>query len=70
MRIPEVSEQRGISSDRLRYYERIGHISPVNRYKSRIREYKEITIKRVEFNKCMRSVGLPIEAVIEYFGLV
>lgn len=61
MKIMEVSERYGISSDTLRYYERIGLIPPVNRNKSGIRNYNEIDVRRVEFIKCMRSAGLPIE---------
>ena len=70
MKIKEVSERSGISSDTLRYYERIGLIPPVNRNKSGIRDYNEIDVKRVEFIKCMRNAGLPIEALIEYYRLV
>jgi DNA-binding transcriptional MerR regulator len=70
MKIGEVSERYGISSDTLRYYERIGLIPPVNRNKSGIREYSEINLQRVEFITCMRSAGLPIEVLIEYVGLV
>src|SRR5512136_179193 len=70
MKIAEVSERHGISSDTLRYYERIGLIRPVNRNASGIRDYNEIDIRRVEFIKCMRSAGLPIEVLIEYIGLV
>jgi DNA-binding transcriptional MerR regulator len=70
MKIAEVSERYGISSDTLRYYERIGLIPPVNRDKSGIRDYNEIDVRRVEFIKCMRSAGLPVEALIEYVRLV
>jgi len=70
MRISEVSERSGISKDTLRYYERIGLIPPVNRNDNGIRDYSEIDVRRVEFIKCMRSVGLPIETVSEYFKLV
>ena len=70
MKIAEVSERYGISSDTLRYYERIGLILPVNRNGSGIRDYSEIDVRRVEFIKCMRSAGLPIETLIEYVGLV
>ena len=70
MRIMEVSEQCGISSDTLRYYERIGLIPPVNRSDSGIRDYNELDLRRVDFVKCMRSAGLPIEILIEYVGLV
>jgi len=70
MKIAEVSVRYDISSDTLRYYERIGLIPPVNRNASGIRDYGEIDIRRVEFIKCMRSAGLPIEALIEYVALV
>lgn len=70
MKIMEVSERYGISSDTLRYYERIGLIPPVHRNGSGIRDYNELDIRRVEFIKCMRSAGLPIEVLIEYVGLV
>src|SRR4030042_6651169 len=62
--------QLTLSADPPRYYERIGLIPPVNRNKSGIRDYSEIDIRRVEFIKCMRSAGLPIEVLIEYVGLV
>ena len=70
MKIAEVSEHYGISSDTLRYYERIGLIPPVNRNAGGIRYYGDIDVRRVEFIKCMRSAGLPIEVLIEYVGLV
>lgn len=70
MKIMEVSQQYEISSDTLRYYERIGLIPPVNRNEGGIRDYNELDLRRVEFIKCMRSAGLPIEVLIEYVGLV
>jgi MerR family transcriptional regulator, aldehyde-responsive regulator len=70
MKIAEVSEHTGISSDTLRYYERIGLIWPVNRNANGIRDYTDLDLRRVEFIKCMRSAGLPIEVLIEYVGLV
>ena len=70
MKIAEVSEQYGISTDTLRYYERIGLIPPVNRNGSGIRDYNDLDIQRVEFIKCMRSAGLPIEVLIDYMELI
>jgi MerR family transcriptional regulator, aldehyde-responsive regulator len=70
MKISEVSEQSGISLDPLRYYERIGPIPPVSRNESGIRDCNEIDVRRIEFIKCMRSAGLPIEALIKYYRLV
>jgi DNA-binding transcriptional MerR regulator len=70
MKISEVSEQYELSADTLRYYERIGLLPPVNRSESGIRDYNELDARRVEFIKCMRSAGLPIEVLIEYMDLV
>jgi DNA-binding transcriptional MerR regulator len=69
MTITEVSERYGVSQDTLRYYERIGLIPRVNRNKSGIRDFTEEDCRWVEFIKCMRSAGLPIEALIEYVAL-
>jgi DNA-binding transcriptional MerR regulator len=70
MKIAEVSQKYDISLDTLRYYERIGLIQPVHRNESGIRDYNELDLRRVNFIKCMRSAGLPIEVLIEYVGLV
>jgi DNA-binding transcriptional MerR regulator len=70
MKIAEVSEQHGLSTDTLRYYERVGLIPPVTRNESGIRNYSELDLQRVEFIKCMRKAGLPVEVLIDYIGLV
>ena len=70
MKIAEVSEQFGLSTDTLRYYERVGLIPTVNRTESGIRDYNELDLRRVDFIKCMRGAGLPVEVLIEYVGLV
>lgn len=70
MKIAEVSEKFGLSPDTLRYYERIGLLPNVTRTDSGIRDYSEPDIRRVEFVKCMRSAGLPIEVLIDYMELI
>lgn len=69
MTIAEVSKKFGLSQDTLRYYERIGLIPSVNRSKSGIRDYTEEDCRWVEFIKCMRGAGLPVEILIEYVAL-
>ena len=69
MMIAEVSEKFAVSQDTLRYYERIRLIPRVNRTKSGIRDYTEEDCRWVEFIKCMRNAGLPIEVLIEYVAL-
>ena len=69
MTIKEVSEKFGISQDTLRYYERVGMIPHVTRTAGGIRNYQESDLGWVEMELCMRSAGLPIEAMIEYVRL-
>jgi len=70
MKISHVSEQWGIPVDTLRDYERIGLLPTVNRSESGIRDYSELDLRRVEFIKCMRGAGLPIEVLARYMDLV
>ena len=70
MTIGEVSEKFGITTDTLRYYERIGLIPPVPRKKNGIRDYDENACGWVSFIKCMRSAGVQIEALTEYVSLL
>jgi len=69
MTIKEVSEKYGITQDTLRYYERVGMIPPVSRTAGGIRNFTEENLRWVELAKCMRSAGLPVEAIIEYVRL-
>ncbi|MDR0721430.1 MAG: MerR family transcriptional regulator [Treponema sp.] len=69
MTITTVAEKYGLSPDTLRYYERIGLIPPVQRNKAGNRDYSQTDCNRVEFVKCMRSAGIPVESLIEYVRL-
>ena len=69
MTIKEVCEKYNLTADTLRYYERVGMIPPVTRTAGGIRDYLEEDLKWVELAKCMRSAGLPVEAMIEYLKL-
>lgn len=69
MTIAEVSKKYNITSDTLRYYERIGLLTNVPRSSSGIRDYDENSCKRIEFIKCMRNAGVEIEILIEYMNL-
>ncbi|WP_196000384.1 MerR family transcriptional regulator [Clostridium sp. 1001271B_151109_B4] len=69
MTIAEVSKKYDVSADTLRYYERVGMIPPVTRTASGIRDYQESDLGWVSLAKCMRSAGLPVEAMIEYVRL-
>ena len=66
MTIKEVSEKFNISSDPLRYYERIGMIPEVTRTAGGIRDYQESDLSWVELVICMRKAGVSVESLIEY----
>ena len=70
MTIGEVSEKFDITTDTLRYYERIGLIPPVPRKNNGIRDFDEASCNWVSFVKCMRSAGVQIEPLIEYVTLM
>lgn len=69
MNIKKVSEQLDISSDTIRYYERIGLVPPISRDKNGVRNFTDIDIQRLDFIKCMRHAGLSIESLHEYMHL-
>lgn len=69
MTIAEVSKNYNLTNDTLRYYERVGMIPAVTRTSGGIRDYGDADLKWVELAKCMRSAGLPVEAMIEYVRL-
>ena len=68
MKIAEVSQRFNISSDTLRYYEKVGLLNPVKRVHG-IREYSEEDLNRIHFVKCMRQAGLSIESILVYIEL-
>lgn len=69
MTITEVSKKYGLSTDTLRYYERVGLIPPVPRSGGGIRDYDQTSLGWVELIKCLRSAGVGIEALSEYCRL-
>ena len=69
MTIAEVSKKYNLTQDTIRYYEKIGLLPEIPRTKSGIRDFDEKSCKWIEFIKCMRAAGMPIEALIEYMNL-
>lgn len=68
--VQETAELTGLSEHTLRYYERIGLITPVRRASgSRHRRYTAIDLARIEALACLRLVGMPIEDMRRYSEL-
>ncbi len=69
MTIAEVSQKCDVSPDTLRYYEKEGLLPYISRTEGGVRNYTEEDCKRIGFVKCMRSAGLSIEVLKQYFEL-
>lgn len=70
MTISEVSKKYDISTDTLRWYEKIGLLRNINRKDNGLRDYTEENCRSIEFVKCMRAAGVSIEFLIQYIDLV
>lgn len=62
----EVSERTGFSVDTLRYYEREGVLPPVARTSGGHRAYTEADLGLLDFLRCLRDTGMPIERLRRY----
>lgn len=69
MTINEVAKEFDLTPDTLRYYEKVGLIPAVKRTAGGIRNYSEIDCNWIEFIKCMRNAGLPVEVLVKYVSL-
>ena len=69
MTIKEVSKKYGISTDTLRYYERIGLFPRIKRPESGIRNFDEEACEWIAFIKCMRDCGVQIAPLTQYVAL-
>lgn len=69
MNIKQISEKYQISSDTLRYWERIGAIPNVTRNASGYRDFDQEDEKWIHWTNCMRKAGVSIERIVEYIDL-
>lgn len=69
MNIAAVSKKFGITSDTLRYYEKVGLIPAVTRDKNGYRAYSKQDLRWVYFAKVMRNAGISVEALTKYVAL-
>lgn len=70
MTIAEVSKKYNLTPDTIRYYEKEGLIPKVPRNKSGIRDFDETSCRWIEFIKCMRSAGMPVEILNKYVSMM
>lgn len=66
MDIKEVSQNKAISTDLLRYFERIGIIPKIKRLKDGNREYDENDLKWLDFILAYSKLNFPQELLFNY----
>ncbi|OUQ86522.1 MerR family transcriptional regulator [Brevibacillus brevis] len=64
--ISEVAEQTGLSTDTLRYYEKIGLLASPTRGGGQKRMYDEGDIGRIRFLNHLRRTDMPLKKIKEY----
>ena len=69
MTIREVAATTNMSTDTLRYYERIGLLPPVPRNAAGIRNYDEYFVNFINFIKKLKASGMSLEHIIDYIRL-
>ncbi len=69
MNIKKAAEMFDLTSDTLRYYERVGVIPPVHRNESGYREYTTNDLNWIYLAKHLRNAGLSVESLIEFASL-
>lgn len=65
----EMAERTGLSLDTLRYYERIGLITDVDRGDSGRRRYSAADVGWVDVLRCLRTTGMPIARMQQFAEL-
>jgi DNA-binding transcriptional MerR regulator len=65
----QVAERSGFSLDTLRYYEKIGLLSHVERTASGHRRFGEDDLEWLEVLRCLRDTGMPIAQMRRYAEL-
>ena len=69
MTIREIAAKTKMSTDTLRYYERIGLLPPVPRNAAGIRNYDEYFVNFINFIKKLKASGMSLEHIIDYIRL-
>src|SRR5712692_5019778 len=68
LRIGDLAARTGVSRDALRYYERLGLLSPIRRTTGGFRVYPSDTIDRIHFIKQAQQHGLTLSEIKELLG--
>jgi len=69
MRIGELADDAGITTEAVRYYEKVGLIPPPARTPSGYRDYDPPALARLRFIRTAQTVGFTLGEISEIFAL-
>ena len=67
--IQDVSNKTGLSTHTLRYYEKEGLISGVERSQGGFRQYTDGDLERLGLIRCLKNTGMSIQAIARFVQL-
>ena len=67
--IQEVSKRTGLSAHTLRYYEKEGLISGVERTSGGFRQYSEQDLEALGLICCLKNTGMPLQEIARFVAL-
>ena len=67
--IQDVSNKTGLSTHTLRYYEKEGLISGVERSQGGFRQYTEEDLERLGLIRCLKNTGMSIQEIARFVQL-
>lgn len=65
VKIGEVAERAGVSTDTVRFYERRGVLPAAQRRPSGYRIFDESTVERIETAKALQNLGFSLDEVVD-----
>ncbi len=69
MVISEIAQKTGLTTDTLRYYEKLGLMPEIARNESGRRVYTEFHIEWIGFIQSLKSAGMTLESIVMYMQL-
>lgn len=70
MRIGELGERCGVSTDTIRYYERLGLLPAGKRLSNGYRDYEPETVRTVELLRQGKSLGFTLKEMRTFISLI
>ena len=65
MRIGEVAARAGVTVDTVRFYERVGVLSPAARTESGYRDYEPQTVERIQLTRELQAIGFTLSNAVD-----